>query len=85
MSVFEGFLATQKRPFAVEEYIIKKESVSEDRDWVEWFASHPSETEAFAAVLLVRPEDKVYFDGLWSQWLQQKEEANQSSQPTTGS
>jgi len=77
VSAFEGFLAGQKKPFGVDGYIVKKEDLSSDAEWVEWFAQHPTESEAFVAVFLVRQEDKAYFDELWAQWLREKEEANQ--------
>jgi len=77
----ELHLSKQKRAFAVEEFILKKEDLTSDADWVEWFAAHPNESEAFAAVFLVEKAHKQYFDGLFTEYMTQKEKAaNQSLQ-----
>jgi squalene cyclase len=61
---FEQYLRGQDRAFAVEEFIVKKENVTNDADWSQWFEDNSNEGRAFAAVFLVKKKDKEYFDVL---------------------
>ena len=83
---FERFLSKQSRAFAVEEYIVSKNKFTNDAGWVEWFAEHPGEQEAFVAVFLVEKKDKEFFDGLFAEFTAEKEKRTHQSpsEPTKG-
>ena len=77
---FERCLSKQNRPFSVEEFIVEKEEFAQDDNWVEWFAEHPDELEAFVAVFLVEKKNKQYFDDLFTLYInEQEKKANQEN------